>query len=46
VSIEIDTESTGPVERDGPRDLEFEVLGARPVKYAAAPMLALDLQVT
>jgi len=46
VSIEIDTESTGPVERDGPPDLEFEVLGARPVKYAAAPMLVLDLQVT
>jgi hypothetical protein len=31
---------------EGPRDLEFEVLGARPVKYAAAPMLALDLQIT
>jgi hypothetical protein len=25
---------------------EFEVLGARPVKYAAAPMLMLDLQVS
>ncbi len=25
--------------------MEFTVLGARPVKYAAAPMLALDLQV-
>jgi hypothetical protein len=25
---------------------EFEVLGARPVKYAAAPMLTLDLQVS
>jgi Family of unknown function (DUF6084) len=27
-------------------DLEFAVLGARPVRYAAAPMLALDLQVS
>jgi Family of unknown function (DUF6084) len=26
-------------------DLDFEVLGARPVKYAAAPMLSLDLQI-
>ena len=30
----------------GPPDVEFAVLGARPVKYAAAPMLALDLQIT
>jgi Family of unknown function (DUF6084) len=29
-----------------PPELEFAVLGARPVKYAAAPMLALDLQVS
>jgi hypothetical protein len=29
-----------------PPDLGFAVLGARPVKYAAAPMLALDLEVT
>jgi Family of unknown function (DUF6084) len=29
-----------------PPDLEFAVLGARPIKYAAAPMLALDLQVS
>jgi hypothetical protein len=27
-------------------DLEFAALGARPVKYAAAPMLALDLQIS
>jgi len=27
-------------------DLEFAVLGARPVKYAAAPMLTLDLQIS
>ena len=26
-------------------EVEFSVLGARPVKYAAAPMLALDIQV-
>jgi uncharacterized protein DUF6084 len=29
-----------------PPEVEFAVLGARPVKYAAAPMLALDLEVT
>lgn len=28
-----------------PPEVEFSVLGARPVRYAAAPMLALDLQV-
>ena len=41
--------STGPMTEeqvDGPPDLEFSVLGARPVKYAAAPMLNLDLQVS
>jgi hypothetical protein len=27
-------------------DLDFEALGARPIKYAAAPMLTLDLQIT
>jgi len=27
-------------------DLDFAVLGARPVKYAAAPMLTLDLQIS
>jgi Family of unknown function (DUF6084) len=42
----MDTESTGRVEPDGPRDLDFEVVGARPLKYAASPMLTLDLQVT
>jgi hypothetical protein len=46
VTVAVDTDSTGPVERDGPPDVDFEVLGARPVKYAAAPMLALDLKVT
>ena len=29
-----------------PPDLEFAVLGARAVKYAAAPMLTIDLQVS
>jgi hypothetical protein len=29
-----------------PPEVEFAVLGARPVKHAAAPMLALDLEVT
>jgi len=29
-----------------PPDPEFEILGARAVRYAAAPMLALDLQVS
>ena len=46
MSIEVGSESNGAIERDGPRDLNFEVLGARPVRYAAAPMLAIDLQVT
>jgi len=46
VSIEIGTGSNGSIDRDGPRDLDFEVLGARPVKYAAAPTLVLDLRVT
>ena len=32
--------------QDQPPDLEFAVLGARPVKYAAAPMLTVDLQVS
>jgi hypothetical protein len=35
-----------PTDAAGPPDVEFAVLGARPVKYAAAPMLALDLEVT
>jgi hypothetical protein len=35
-----------PAARGGPPEVEFAVLGARPVKYAAAPMLALDLQIT
>ena len=38
--------STQHPARDEPPDLEFAVLGARPVKYAAAPMLTIDLQVS
>ncbi|MGH2891597.1 MAG: DUF6084 family protein [Solirubrobacteraceae bacterium] len=34
---------TTPV--NGPPDPDFEVLGARPVRHSAAPMLTLDLQV-
>jgi hypothetical protein len=34
----------GPAAPTGP-ELEFEVIGARPLRYAAAPMLMLDLQV-
>ena len=37
---------TAAVASDQPPEVEFAVLGARPVKYAAAPMLALDLEVT
>ena len=46
MSVEVHTGSTGRVEPEGPRDLEFAVTSARPVKYAAAPMLSLDLQIT
>ncbi len=46
MSVEVGAESTGPLDRDGPRDVDFEVVGARPIKYAAAPMLALDLHLT
>ncbi len=41
--------STGPMSSEraeGAPDLEFAVLGARRVKYAAAPMLELELQVS
>jgi len=35
-----------PTLPDAPPDLEFAVLGARPVKYAATPMLTIDLEVS
>jgi len=34
------------IEAQGPPDPEFAVVGVRAVRYAAAPMFALDLQVT
>ncbi len=34
-----------PPDPAAPTGLEFEVMGARPLRYAAAPMLMLDLQV-
>ena len=43
-------ESATPVPADAaldpPPEVAFAVLGARPVKYAAAPTLALDLEIT
>ncbi len=46
MTIEASTGSMSPERFEGPPDLEFSVAGARPVKYAAAPMLNLDLQVS
>jgi hypothetical protein len=45
--LSVQLPSAGEVpERETPPEPEFAVLGARTVRYAAAPMLALDLQVT
>ena len=44
--MSIESMSEGHPAHDQPPDLEFAVLGARPVKYAAAPMLTIDLQVS
>ena len=46
MTLEVGTDSTPPAARGQPPDLEFAVLGARPVKYAAAPMLTIDLEVS
>jgi hypothetical protein len=46
LSIEPRTDPTPADASDALPDLEFAVVGARPVKYAAAPMLSLDLQVS
>ena len=46
MSLEPRTESRPAEGPEASPDLEFAVLGARPVKYAAAPMLQLDLQVS
>jgi Family of unknown function (DUF6084) len=45
VSADPTTTNGGAVAPSIP-DPEFEVLGARPVRYAAAPMLSLDLQIS
>jgi hypothetical protein len=45
VSVQSPGVSTEPTPTPPP-DPEFAILGARTVRYAAAPMLALDLQVT
>jgi hypothetical protein len=44
VSLEADVPATS--QEPFVPEPEFEVLGARPVKYAAAPMLYLDLQIS
>jgi hypothetical protein len=46
VTIDVSGEPMSAERVEGPPDLEFTVVGARPVKYAAAPMLALDVQVS
>ncbi|HYB29149.1 MAG TPA: DUF6084 family protein [Solirubrobacteraceae bacterium] len=46
MTLGVDGPSTLPPARTEPPDLDFEVLGARPVKYAAAPMLTLELQIS
>jgi hypothetical protein len=46
LTIELNAGSTPLNAPEQPPDLEFAVLGARPVKYAAAPMLTVDLQVS
>jgi Family of unknown function (DUF6084) len=46
LTIEASIGPMSPERTEGPPDLEFAVVGARPLKYAAAPMLNLDLQVS
>ena len=46
MTIEPRIDSTSPDTHEAPPDLDFNVIGARPVKYAAAPMLTIDLQVS
>jgi uncharacterized protein DUF6084 len=45
IAVSIEPMSEIRPAHDQPPDLEFAVLGARPVKYAAAPMLTVDLKV-
>jgi Family of unknown function (DUF6084) len=40
------TSASPGADRSAPPEPEFEVLAARPVRHAAAPMLALDLQIS
>lgn len=44
--MSIESMSEGHPAHDQPPDLDFAVLGARPVKYATAPMLTIDVQVS
>jgi hypothetical protein len=46
LTTQLDVDSNRAGASSEPPDLEFAVLGARPVKYAAAPMLTLDLQIS
>jgi hypothetical protein len=46
IEIDATTAPEPPPNGEQPPQLEFEVLGAHRVRYAAAPMLALDVQVT
>ena len=46
MTIEVSGEAMSAESAGGPPELDFSVIGARPVKYAAAPMLSLDLQVS
>jgi hypothetical protein len=46
LTIEPRIDPTSPDAHESPPDLDFNVLGARPVKYAAAPMLTIDLQLS
>jgi hypothetical protein len=46
LTIELNAGATPVNAAEQPPDLEFAVLGARTVKYAAAPMLTIDLQVS
>jgi Family of unknown function (DUF6084) len=46
LTIELNAGSTPLNAPERPPDVDFNVLGAHPVKYAAAPMLTLDLQVS
>lgn len=46
MTVQMNDASTPPTGREVPPDLEFAVRRAHPVRYAAAPMLALDLEIT